>query len=355
MTQAHLPEAGVVLNNRYLLQEVIGEGATSYVYKALDQLLEQRVAIKVISLEEIGKEVGVEGLGQMLRKEAVASMRLSHPNILRVYNYERHEPWEFLVMELIEGEHLGRIVRQRSDRRIPPRQLVKIMLDSLNALSYAHGLGVIHNDLKPSNIMIHQKAHLKICDFGLAQISAQKTEQGAVIAGTPPFMCPERIMGEEGTPASDIYSLAATLYTLGHGEPPFGREMNKALKGHLRKPFPERSKLPRALHAIFGRAMEKRPEDRYPSAEAMAAEARVLYGILQGDEPPLYSPSWAPAPSTPTPRDPSAPPRRTRTVTLPPPIDAAPSGPASGEIRRVPVPSSSPLGVPGQPPGRGEE
>ncbi|MBU0552805.1 protein kinase, partial [Myxococcota bacterium] len=289
MTRMNLPEPGILLSGRYLLEEVIGSGATAYVYRATDQLLGQTIAIKVISLEDISKEIGVD-LEMTLRQEAIASMRLSHPSILRVYNYERHDPWEFLVMELIDGKHLGRVVRSREDRRIPPRQLVQIALDSLDALAYAHKLGVVHNDLKPGNIMITRQGGTKLCDFGLAQMSAQKTSQGSIIAGTPPFMSPERIRGEEGTPVSDLYSLAAMLYALGHGEPPFGRDTNEALRGHLRRPFPSTSKLPKALHQIFAHAMEKQPSARFSSAEEMAAAMRPLYEILQRDHPePSYT------------------------------------------------------------------
>jgi serine/threonine-protein kinase len=215
-----------------------------------------------------------------LRDEALAALRLSHPNILRVYNYERHGELELLVMELVAGEHLGQHVSRRVLGRLDAHETVALGLACLDGLVYAHAAGVIHNDLKPGNVLVADDGHVKLCDFGLARRAEVEPDDRLPCAvGTPAFMAPERIRSAPGDARSDLYSLAAMLYTVGNGEAPFGRG-ETAMRGHLHQPLPDSRHLPREVHRALAVALSKDPGDRYASALGMREALRTLAAEL---------------------------------------------------------------------------
>lgn len=286
---------GTLLCNRYHLESEIAQGATAVVYRAVDVLLDDVVAVKLVSHDGLLATPEAQAAHLALRDEAVLAMHLSHPKILRVFTYERHAPWEFLVMELVTGQDLFAGLSRRRGGRYSIAETTHIGLDCLDALLYAHSAGVIHHDVKPRNILMTRAGAIKICDFGLARIAAMKTlvgGQGRPAIGTPAYMAPERIRGEAGDARSDLYSLAATLWTLATGRAPFGTD-DDALLHHLASPLPEAPVLPRALDAVLRVALAKRPADRFPSAAHMRD---ALSGVLAQLDPEDALPAPAPSP-----------------------------------------------------------
>lgn len=299
---------GTLLVGRYRITQPVARGGCAVVFRAVDEHLGETVAIKVLLTQG--------GLGQVasraqeigIRSEAISSMRLSHPKILRVYNYERQPPWEFLVMEYVDGTTLKLYQQSRQARRLEPREVIRVALDCLEALDYAHGAGVIHNDIKPSNVLVTRTGALKLCDFGLAHLASSAPARTSLVAGTPNFMSPERIRGEPGDARSDLYSLAATLYLLGNGQPLFAGD-EKALHGHLHLPPPPSPHLPAELDQVLQVALAKDPQARFQSAREMRD---ALVGLGRAQKPGRVTGSRSSL------RLPSEPP--------PPPEAAGPSG-----------------------------
>ncbi|MFN7130548.1 MAG: serine/threonine-protein kinase [Myxococcales bacterium] len=205
-----LPAHGTVLCSRYRLERVIGTGASAAVYAAHDEVLDERVAIKLLLHGGLLESEEAKGISLSLRAEAVSTMRLSHPNVLRVFNYERHTPWEFLVMELVDGEDLLTVADRRPGKRLHWEETVRVGLQCLDALHHAHCMGVTHNDIKPSNILTTRGGSYKVCDFGLARIR----EDNATMTkcGTPAWIAPEVIKRERYTEKADIYSIGIVMW-----------------------------------------------------------------------------------------------------------------------------------------------
>lgn len=256
-----------VLGQRYHLQHLVGRGASSIVYQAHDAVLDQTVAVKVLVPSGLMAGSGAQSIGLSLQGETRTAMLLSHPHILRVHNYDRDGDIEYLVMEYVVGETLQQLARRRDVQRLEPGELVRYANQVLLALDYAHARGVVHNDIKPENLMLCRPGGIKVCDFGLAQTS--QLPRGRLTAGTPAFMSPERIRGLPGDARSDLYSLGATLFALGIGHPPFGKQMEAAAQGHLFEVLPPNTDLPPALYDLIATSMEKRPDQRFQSAESM--------------------------------------------------------------------------------------
>lgn len=272
--RAKLPALGARLGGRYRLEKVIGRGACAIVFRARDETLGATVALKLLLRDGEMQTEAARALQLSLRDEALSAMRLSHPNVLRVYNYEREDPWEFLVMEWVDGEDLVTRCVAREGRRLSADETVRIAFDCLAALSHAHALGVTHNDIKPGNILLTREGVTKLCDFGLARLRATtRSRPGGPVAGTPAFMSPELIRGEPVDARSDLYCLAATLFAVGNGAPPFGSGA-QALVHHLRSAPPPSRFLPPAIDAVLRRGIAKSPDDRYASADQMAEALR---------------------------------------------------------------------------------
>ena len=271
------PSSGTLLCNRYRLEAVIARGATALLYRATDELLGEPVAVKVVLHDGLLATPQAKAIHLGLKEEAILAMRLSHPRILRVFTYERHQPWEFLVMELVPGENLVEGRARRVGGRYSTRETLQIGVECLEALAYAHDVGVLHNDIKPDNILLTRAGATKLCDFGLARLAAvQAIGRGMPVIGTPAFMCPERILGQQCDARSDLYSLAATLWALAAGAAPFGRG-DEALAHHVNTTLPAAPHLAAPLADVPRVALSKRPQDRFESAVEMRdALATVL-------------------------------------------------------------------------------
>ncbi|HSJ58880.1 MAG TPA: protein kinase, partial [Anaerolineae bacterium] len=276
---------GRTLGDRYRIDELIGRGGMSAVYKAYDPNLKRVVAIKVIHphLADDPKFVA------RFEEEATAVARLRHPNIVQVFDFSHDGDLYYMVQEFVPGETLQDHLRRlnKDGREIAVEDAIRYAVDICEAVGYAHRRGMIHRDIKPANIMLDVHGRAILMDFGIVKItgSSQHTVAGAVV-GTALYMPPELIRGEVPDPRSDIYSLGVTLHEALSGRPPFEADSAMTLlMMHLQDPPPNlcttRAGVPAALCDIVRKAMAKNRQDRYESTAAMAEELRTLSAQLE--------------------------------------------------------------------------
>lgn len=252
----------------YLLLEPIGAGGMGQVFRAEHRTMNREVALKVLS-REIADRPNVL---QQFFAEIRAVAKLMHPNIVTAFDAGSVGQMHYLVMELVNGEILSQRVREQGP--LSTGQAVGLLEQAAGALAYAHGMGVVHRDIKPGNLMLTTTGVLKILDFGLARLSTQAGMETnkRFFMGTPEYMSPEQIENADDVDGrSDLYSLGATLYYLLAGQPMFSGEKMRVARAHLQetpKPlFEVRSDVDLRLDSIFQRLVAKRPEDRYASAQ----------------------------------------------------------------------------------------
>ncbi|MGA5442245.1 serine/threonine-protein kinase [Streptomyces griseoincarnatus] len=283
-----------ILADRYRLLELLGSGGMGEVWRAVDERLGRRVAVKVTARPE-----GSDGLlGLRLRREARAAARLNDPRIVTVHDHGEDvlagRPVAYIVMELVDGQPLHRVVP--AGAAVPVADVLEWGEQICEGLQAAHGAGVIHRDIKPSNLLLTAAPHrrIKICDFGIARSpehSRALTGTGAAV-GTPAYMSPEQIRGEKDIDArSDLYSLGCVLYELLAGTPPFTGTGWSLLGQHLdRKPEPlgvHRAGVPDELECLVGDLLSKEPQDRPATAADVArrlgsARARLRSPVPAG-------------------------------------------------------------------------
>ena len=242
------------------------------VLEAWDPVIDRRVAIKTVKLPgALDTEMEEELL--RFRREAQAAGRLSHPNIVGVYDYGETAELAYIVMEFVDGQSVKAALDEQ--RRFTPAAIERLMTDVLSGLEYSHGAGVIHRDIKPANLMLTKAGQAKIADFGIARIESSSMTQAGTVLGTPAYMSPEQFRGETVDLRTDVYSSGVLLYQLLTGERPFEGNlssiMHKALTIEPPPPSVLSNASPTALDAVVARAMAKRPDDRYPSAATFMA------------------------------------------------------------------------------------
>jgi serine/threonine-protein kinase len=261
---------------KYQVRREIGQGGMGVVYEGYDPLIERRVALKVVRSAQFEASLEEELLAR-LRREAQAAGRLSHPNIVSVYDYGeepgtsgdgRASRTAWIAMEFVEGRELESYLENHE--RFPMAEVVRIMGELLDALHYSHERGVVHRDIKPANIMLLKGGAVKVADYGIARLEASTLTQVGTVMGSPSHMSPEQFMGQTVDGRSDLYSAGVVLYQLLTGELPFSGSftaiMHKALNEQPTTPSALNVQAPRPLDGVVRRAMAKRPEDRYQSA-----------------------------------------------------------------------------------------
>jgi serine/threonine protein kinase len=259
---------------KYLILEPLGRGGMARVYRAYHPQLDRYVAIKALRSDLVEEE----GFLARFRHEAQAVAALRHPNIVQVLDFDVQDDVYHMVMELLEGDTLKTRLndyRMRGEQ-MPLGEMVRILLDVLDGLAYAHSEGMIHRDVKPANIMLTKRGQVVITDFGIAQIigGTRHTASGALM-GTLNYMAPEQGLKGHSDARSDIYSLGIVFYEMLTQRTPFDADTPLAiLMKHLNDPLPLPrqidSTIPKAFERIVLKALAKHPEDRYQSAEEMA-------------------------------------------------------------------------------------
>ncbi len=255
---------------KYRILQRLGEGGMGTVYKARDELIDRIVAIKVLRPELTGNPQ----LLDRFRAEAVALARLNHPKIAILHGLEQNGSELYMVMEFLPGETVEKMIKNMG--RIPWPRAVEIAAEVLSALDHAHDMGVVHRDIKPANVMV-SAAGVKVMDFGIARITGRdrNTRVGHTV-GTPVYMSPEQLRGEEVDGRADLYAVGGMLYEMVTGAVTFEAESDYDLMmKQLNDPPPVAGSvvadLPPTLDDIIQRALAKRREDRFVSSAAMQA------------------------------------------------------------------------------------
>ncbi len=258
---------------KYRVLEQLGRGGMAQVYRAYHPQLERYVAIKVLRSDLVEEE---EFLARF-RREARAVAGLRHPHIVQVFDFDVQDDLYFMVMELLEGDTLKAYLNSYRTRgeRMPLGEMLRILLDVLDGLAYAHSEGIIHRDIKPANVLLTRRGQAVVTDFGIAQIvgSTRYTMSGALM-GTLNYMAPEQGLEGHGDVRSDIYSVGIVFYEMLTGRTPFDADTPLAiLMKHLNDPLPLPRKfapeISEAVERVILKALAKRPEDRYQSAGEM--------------------------------------------------------------------------------------
>ncbi len=269
---------GKKLSNRYLIEEMLGQGGMSSVYKASDPNLKRVVAVKMIHTHLSNNPDFVT----RFEEEAAAVAQLRHPGIIQVYDFNRDDDVYYMVLEFVPGETIQSHLKRLNDtnRRLSPNNAMEYMANICDAVDYAHQRGMIHRDIKPANLMLNTMGQVILMDFGIAKIvgSQRHTATGAVV-GTAMYMSPEQIKGEQPDRRTDIYSLGVTLFEMVGGRPPFEADSAMTLMMmHMNDPVPNARSLnpdvPDALVAVINKALAKNPDQRFQTAAQMAAALR---------------------------------------------------------------------------------
>jgi serine/threonine-protein kinase len=276
---------------RYVVESLVGAGAMGRIYKAHDPDIRRTVAIKLISTKLMSGAERADYI-RRFRREAEAAARCVHPNIVTIYDFALHEDQPFLAMEFVYGISL----RETLDETpvMPVLDAFGVMLQVLDALASMHAQGVIHQDIKPANIMLTPKKQVKVGDFGVSKITNTETMTAFTTAGTPAYMSPEQCRGEEVDGRSDLFSAGTMLFEMVAGERAFsGRnvtEVSHRIQNERLPLLPAelRAAVPR-LQLLLERATGKHPEDRFDSAADMADALRQVLASLGDDATRLHS------------------------------------------------------------------
>jgi serine/threonine protein kinase len=332
---------GKSLSKRYQIEEMLGQGGMSAVYKATDPNLKRVVAVKMIHPHLSSDPDFVK----RFEEEATAVAQLRHPSIIQVYDFNHDDDNYYMVLEFVPGEtiqdHLKRL--NASGRHLSVTKAIEYIADICDAVDYAHQRGMIHRDIKPANLMLNVMGQAILMDFGIAKIvgGQRHTATGAVV-GTAMYMAPEQIKGENPDRRADIYSLGVTLFEMLGGRPPFEADSAMTLMMmHVNDPVPDVRNLnpdvPDDLVAVVNKSLAKNPNDRYQTAAQMAAALRNVLGrIKNGASAEVPAPPGATTVERPdmTPAGPGA--------TIVETSDMTPKGPGATIVETGDMPSARP-------------
>ncbi|MGW7201729.1 protein kinase domain-containing protein [Streptomyces chryseus] len=343
---------------RYALKSLLGHGGMAAVYLSHDTVLDRPVAVKILHSDLVREP----SFRERFRREAQAVARLNHTNIVSVFDSGEDvlngalEP--YIVMEYIEGRSLATVLEEDSGPfgAMPTSSALNIAADVLSALAASHEMGLVHRDIKPANVMITKRGIIKVMDFGIAravQSGGSSMTQTGMVVGTPQYLSPEQALGRGVDQRSDVYSVGCMLFELLTGRLPFVADSPLAMAyQHVQEVPPSVSafnrSLPPAIDVLVAKALEKVPEDRFPTAHAMRTAIEDLKTHLVSGAPPFsaahgagHTVKWAAAPAVPlfTPgllggSVNVVPPQPQRTSPAPDGLQTAALGRAGGGLRR---------------------
>jgi len=289
---------GDVLAGRYELEELVGSGGMSSVYRAHDRVLDRRVALKLLHQRLADDDEYVE----RFRREARMVAGLLHQNIVTVIDRGEDDGRPFIVFEFVDGENLKQLVARAGP--LPVDRAVELAMQVARGLAFAHANGYVHRDVKPQNVLLNGSGEAKVTDFGIARsldVQHGMTQTGTVL-GTSDYIAPEQAQGQHVDEHTDVYSLGIVLYEMLTGDVPFrGDNFVAVAMQHINQPPPavstSRPDVPPRLDAAVARALAKRPEDRFPTMEAFANELEACLHELRtpGADETMVLPAAAPS------------------------------------------------------------
>ncbi len=302
---------------KYEVRRELGRGAMGIVFEGFDPVIQRRVALKTVKSDQL-ESLEADEILLRFKREAQAAGRLTHANIVGVYEFGEDNGTVFIAMEFVEGKELKEYFD--SDQRFPITEVRRIMSEILDALDYSHRQGVVHRDIKPANIILLASGTAKVADFGIARLETSTLTQAGSVLGTPSYMSPEQFMGQTVDGRSDIFSAGVVLYQFLTGERPFTGAfttiMHKVLKENPPLPSELNVQVPMAFDAVVRKALAKRPEERYQTAAefrqaiidvtnapvaAPAPDATVVAAATLAGQPPVITstaPSFGSLPDT---------------------------------------------------------
>lgn len=293
--------------DRFRIEEPLGEGGMGRVFRAYDERLDRRVAIKVLVRDE-----DPDARTRLVR-EARAVAQLDHPNVVAVYDVGEVEGSPYIAMELVQGRSLRSVV---GDAMVSPTERIRYLVEVARALGAAHDAGLVHRDVKPENVIIRSDGRVKVLDFGIARRQRPSGDASApteaslstltadgVKAGTPTYMAPEQIRGDKLDGRCDQFAWAVTAYEVFVGKPPWtGNDPLAVIASIMSEeppPPPSIAMMPHAFAAVVRRALQKRPDDRYTTMHLLVAAVESASAPVQAGAPFSAPPSSLPAPPGP--------------------------------------------------------
>jgi serine/threonine-protein kinase len=270
---------------RYEIVTELGRGAMGTVYLGRDPKINREVAIKTLSYDDV--EPGeLPEVKERFFREAAAVGKLSHPNIMTIYDVGEDHDMAYLAIELLSGQDLS--LYSKPDDLLPLHEVLRIVADVARALDYAHNNGVVHRDIKPANIMLLNDGTVKVTDFGVARVADSSKTSTGIVLGTPGYMSPEQVSGEKVSGQSDLFSLGVVMYELLTGTKPFQGESIAAIMYNISKgAFTSLSDvdpgLPKCTVEIVKKLMAKALSRRYKNGEAVALDAAECLETLGGE------------------------------------------------------------------------
>ncbi len=314
-------EEAELLAGRYRLASVVGRGGMGTVWRARDEVLDRDVAVKEVIIPGGVADADRDMLLERTLREARATARLNHPNIVTVHDVfnEAGRPW--IVMEFVRARSLQDIVD--ADGPLPPRRAAEVGRQTLAALRAAHDIGVLHRDVKPGNVLITDADRAVLTDFGIAYVEGDTTlTQTGLIIGSPAYIAPERAQGERAGPAADLWALGATIYAACEGRPPHQRTDPVSVLAAIltEDPPPPRNAGP--LGPVLRGLLRRDPAQRMTAAEASGLLDQIAVGVTVPGAMPAAPASIPPADAAPPP-----PPASPGTAPMPAPRDATPRFP----------------------------
>ena len=263
---------------RYQVEKELGKGAMGIVYQGRDPKINRVVAIKTLALSEEFEAAELEAVKERFFREAETAGRLTHPNIVTIYDAGEELDLAYIAMEFLKGHDLNKYITR--DNLFAVAKALEIIATAADALNYAHSQNVVHRDIKPANIMYDPDADkIKITDFGIARITDSSKTKTGMILGTPAYMSPEQISGKKVDGRSDLFSLSVMCYQLLCGALPFeGDSMTALMYSIANEPHPDifelHPELPPCVVAIINKGLQKNPDERFQSGEEMATHFR---------------------------------------------------------------------------------
>ena len=294
-------DAGRLIAGRYRLQTPIGRGAMGVVWRARDQLLDRDVAVKEVQIAETLTDAERGHAYQRTLREAKTAARLNHPAVVTVYDVAEDQGRPWIVMQLVHAQSLDQVLAAAGP--LSPRRAAEMARQLLSALSVAHAAGVMHRDVKPSNVLLGSDDRAVLTDFGIATFQGDpRLTQTGMVMGSPGFTAPERIRGEDASPASDLWSLGATLFAAVEGHGPFERRGGAitTMSAIINEEAPE-APTAGALGPVIAALLRREPADRPDATAAARMITDVLPLLTDGSAgvPPGYEPTSLSASSRP--------------------------------------------------------